>query len=113
MREKDIDLDKEKEGNRARDTAELRKVDMIRRPSAKQRTTTYLVFGLRVGAGINQQPRTDRAIMHSGTHQRRPSVLRESEPTPPTQHQGNKLNESILKEIYIAKREKDISKAEW
>jgi hypothetical protein len=44
--------------------------------STKQRPTTHIACGILVGAGIDQQPRTVRATMPSGTHQRRISTLR-------------------------------------
>jgi hypothetical protein len=42
----------------------------------KKRLMAHIGFGIFVGAGIDQQPRTVRVTPLSGTHQRRPSVLR-------------------------------------
>ncbi len=44
--------------------------------AGQQRQTTHLVFGLLVGSGIDQQPRTVRVNTVGGTHQRSVSVLR-------------------------------------
>ncbi len=43
-------------------------------PTHNTRTRTHPVFGILVGAGIQQQPRAARETKASGKNQRRPSV---------------------------------------
>ena len=44
-------------------------------PVRQSRTHTYLTRGIRVGAGIDQQPRAVRATILGGTYQRRAFAL--------------------------------------
>jgi hypothetical protein len=46
------------------------------REEGKEPKEAHISLGLLIGPGIDQQPHTVRVIIHSGTHQRRPSVLR-------------------------------------
>ncbi len=78
----------------------------------KQQPTTHPVFGLLVGAGINQQPQTVRVTIRSGTHERRISILRvelAAAHTAPTQNES-KSNKSIYE---IVERERTFQRVAW